>query len=100
MYRREGWFSAFLFSRASGWLAVVLLGALTATGWWIKNLQIDAARCVGKEEIRGQLEELTDRVVEDIEEEADEKIRALRQDTETCLDTRLPDAVIDSLRDD
>ena len=94
------WFTAFLLSRTSGWLAMVLLAGVVAGGWYIKNLQIEAARCEGKEEIRGQLEELTDRVVEDIEEETDEKIRVLRQDTEACLDARLPDAVLDSLRDD
>lgn len=94
------WFAAFLLSRASGWLAIALLSIVVALGWYIKDLQIQGARCEGKEEIRGQLEELTDRVVEDIEEETDEKIRALRQDPQECLDSDMPDGLYDSLRAD
>jgi len=92
------WFTAFLLSRTSGWLAMVLLAGVVAGGWYVKNLQIEAARCEGKEEIRGQLEELTDRVVDDIAEDTDEKIRAIRQDPEACLDAKLPESVRDGLR--
>ena len=94
------WFTAFLLSRSSGWLAVTLLACIAAAGWYIKDLQIDAARCEGKEEIRGQLEQLTDRVVEDIKDETDEKIRTLNQTSDACLDAELPESIVDGLRAD
>lgn len=95
-----GWFSMFLMSRASGWLAVVALAALSALGWYIQDLKIDAARCAGQDDIRGQLEVLTDKVVKDIDEHEDANVRAVREASGPCLGERVPDVIVDGLRDD
>jgi hypothetical protein len=93
-------FTRFLLSKASGWLAVLFLSIIGGLGWYIKNLQLEAARCEGQEEIRAQLEELTGRVIKDVEEDTDDKIRNVRRDPEDCLDSNLPESVLNGLRND
>lgn len=98
MVRRTDWFQGFLFSRASGWLAVILLGAASGLLWYIQDLRVRAARYDAVEEIRPQVEELTRKVVKEISRREDESIEELREAEGPCLAERAPDAVIDSLR--
>jgi hypothetical protein len=94
------WFKAFLFSKASGWLAVILLGAASGLLWYIQDLKIRAARYDAVEEIRPQLKALTEKVVQEIGKREDESIQAVRDADGPCLAERVPDAILDSLRGD
>jgi hypothetical protein len=83
---------------ASFWIASVAGIALTVAVGYVQQLRVKAARCQGQEDIREQVERLTDRVVKNIEETTDDQIRAIRQTPDQCADLPVPDVVIDSLR--
>ena len=93
------WLTKFLMSRASGWLSIIFASAVVAGIVYIQELRISAARCTGQEDMRGQLQILTDRVVEQIDENEDAQIKALREMEDACLQQRAPDELIDGLRD-
>lgn len=92
------WFNWFLKSPFSGWLALAAMTAISVIIWQWKDMEARAARCDGREEIRGQLEQLTDRVIENLEEAADESIRNIRQGSDPCLDAPMPDDIVGSLQ--
>ena len=93
------WLFAFMRSPVSGWIGAgavtISLGLLV----YIQQLRVEAAHCKGRESVQEQVDRLTDKVVKGIEQSAADDVRAIRQEPDACADARLPDTVLDSLRD-
>ena len=85
---------------ASGWIAAVAAALIGLGVWQIQQLRVEAAQCKGRLSVQGQLDKLTERVVEQIEDETDEtldRIEDLADDG--CLDRVVPDGVREPAKD-
>ena len=100
-------FTKFLVSRVSGWIAIAGLAAVVSLGAVVtkivydyKELQRQAAYCEGRESMLNIIKPLEERIIKDLEQKDDEVIEELEneRDSETpdkgCAGERAPDAIL------
>jgi hypothetical protein len=101
---KHGWFTKFLVSKISGWIAVLALGTLVATSISISsflvhygNLKEDAAFCAGQKATVTNSKSAIGRVQRQNERDKDETIEDIQshEDPKGCLDERAPDSVVE-----
>jgi len=101
---RKNWFTRFLVSKVSGWIAVVALSFIVAiaaaAGKFLihySNLKEAAAYCEGQRAAVTNSKSLVGRVEKKLNEEKDTAIQGIKEDTDasTCLDQRAPDSVLE-----
>ena len=95
MARLWGW----LATRAAsfyilGFMSVLLSGSI----WYVQQLRVKAAACEGRADAQVLVDRLTERLNQDIQEEADEAVNEIENAEDECLDADGPDAAIDFLR--
>lgn len=81
---------------ASFWIAAIMGTVIAVSVGWIQELRVRAAICGTTLTQQNRIDELTERVIETIEEKNDERMERLDEAADECLDRVVPDG----LRDD
>lgn len=84
---------------ASFWILGIALTSMGGLGIYIQQLRVDAAFCTGKRSAQPAIDRLTDRIIDRIEKDTQEKLDAIEQVQDECAGTDASADVLDVLRD-